>query len=353
MTKKQIDEEERLLREALDWRACFQSGDVTKAVRRDFEFWLAEDYRHEDAYERAMTYSDALDHLKTDDIDPKHLDYLLVERVSHLVDQIRSGFSKPALSFSAAAIVLAVLPTLYFAMPRETSRPIQVTTAEYMTEKSEQSVITLSDGTRVTLDASTKITTAMTDTARRVTLSGGAALFDVTPDAERLFSVIAGDLRATAKGTTFSVRNNGGVYRVAVAEGTVEVSFPFMLDGNLGQTRTRQLLEVGEQVAATNDAGLRPKASISVQRVGAWRESILLYDGATLGEMIADANRFSEREIILEDSGVGLSQRQISGSFRTDDVPGMLSMMSLSFDVHINESDPDQVVITTAPAVAH
>ncbi|MEM8985094.1 MAG: FecR domain-containing protein [Pseudomonadota bacterium] len=353
MMRRSIDDE-RLLHEAFDWRERLETDAPASAVRRDFQLWLARDYRHEEAFERAKTYVAAFDNLKADDLDPKHLEPLPVEQFSYFLNQIKSAFSTSLFRISAAAAALALIvgPALFLAISSETSDPTQIVVAEHSTDKTQLNTITLSDGTVVTLDASTTITTAMTDTARKVTLSGGAAHFDITPDATRPFSVFAGDLKATAKGTEFDVRSNGGVYRVAVAEGSVEVSFPYILDDGQTSLRTRQLLEAGEQVAATNETGLRRKASIAVRQVGAWRESILLYDGATLGEMIADANRFSEREIVLSASDGNLSNRQISGSFRADDVPGMLSMMSLGFDVSIDESDPARVVISAAPDAA-
>ncbi|MEL7029231.1 MAG: FecR domain-containing protein [Pseudomonadota bacterium] len=350
--RAQPADEERVLREAFEWRERLEIEDETSNAERDFQLWLSQDYRHEEAYERAKTYVAAFDYLGAEDLDPEHLRRLPIERVSHHLQQFKTALSRPAFRIGAivAAFALISAPAAYFALLRATSEPVQIASAEHSTNRAERKTVTLSDGTRATLDASTTITTRMTETVRKVTLTGGAALFDITPDAARPFSVLAGDLMATARGTEFDVRSNGGVYRVAVAEGSVEVSFPYVLNGSPKPLRTRQLLQAGEQVAATDEAGLRPKAAISVERIGAWRESILLYDGATLGEMVADANRFSEREIVFAESNGLLSEREISGSFRADDIPGMLSMMSLSFDVSIDQSDLERVVIRAAPS---
>ncbi|MEM0909798.1 MAG: FecR domain-containing protein [Pseudomonadota bacterium] len=349
MSRENMDNDERLLREAFDWRERLDAEDVTEHDRNEFQHWLDEDVRHKRAYKRANTYVASFDFLKEEHLDPKHLEPLPFEGSSHFLTRFKSILATPNVRVVAMlmAILLITAPVLYLVTSEIGVSKGQIQTTSYVTQTSERRTIRLGDGTAVTMDASTEMIIAMSDDHRSVRLVRGAALFDVSSDPKRPFSVSTSDLKATAKGTEFDIRSNGGVYRVGVAEGSVEVSFPHVVNGNQMQMRKRTLLAAGEQVAATNVTGMRTKSSISTQSVGAWRQSILLYDGATLGEMIADANRYSEREIVFEGKDDSMLQRQMSGSFRSDDVMGMLNMVSLSFDLQINDGHSNRIVITS------
>ena len=191
----------------------------------------------------------------------------------------------------AAAAVVALIASL-LPPPGPVLAPEPVL-ASYSSQIGETKRVTLEDGTQAILGAATQIQAAFGPGTRVVRLSGGAAFFEVVADPDRPFSVEAGDLTATAIGTQFDVRSNAGVFRVAVAEGTVRVSYPFTIGGKATSLRSRRNLTAGQEVAATQQQGLRTVEAIDAGKVGAWRQGRLVYLGATVAELVADANRYS------------------------------------------------------------
>lgn len=337
----------RLCRRAHDWRTRLQLEDATDADKAAFEAWLAEDIRHEEAYDRSVTFIAAYKQLQPGDIDADLMAPSKVERTSSWLEQAKAAFAPTHIRILTSAIVAAVVAaSVIFTLAPERAAPQagRIVTA-YATDVGEVTEVTLNDGTVVTIGARTEIRTTISAEQRVVELNGGAALFDVAHDPSRPFLVKAGDLTATALGTQFSVRNNGGVSRVAVSEGSVRVAYPLMLNGEPGGMVSRETLNAGQQVAATTGGGLQDVTAIEPGKVAAWRERKLDYDGATLAELVADANRYSNRTIVLAERAAALGERRITAGFRADDIDGMLVMLAHTYTLDIDEDDSGLIIL--------
>ncbi|HEU4530186.1 MAG TPA: FecR domain-containing protein, partial [Steroidobacteraceae bacterium] len=94
---------------------------------------------------------------------------------------------------------------------------------DYATRIGERLVVTLADGSRVTLNTNTKLREVFDRTERRVVLDHGQALFEVAHDTVRPFVVEAHDRRLVALGTAFDVRVDGTRVQVTMLEGIVAV----------------------------------------------------------------------------------------------------------------------------------
>lgn len=343
--KRTDQDDETLSRIAHEWRERINAGDATPADRDALAAWLAADVRHEEAFDRAETYWAAYDHLRHEDIERDLMPRAQVGRRVQFLYRARALFATApknfALAAAAAAIALIAVSVTFGNVQNERSLPMagEQILANYETGIAETNVITLSDGTVATLGARTQIEVAMSDRSRTITLKSGAAYFNVVSDAARPFSVDVGELTATAVGTEFDVRNNGGVLRVGVAEGRVEVTYPFMIDDKPTQLVIRRILDPGQEVSATLNQGLRPIRAVAIGNVGAWREQKLIYDGGTLGELVADVNRYSEREIIFTESARVFADQTVTASFDANNVDRVLSMLSLSYPIEIDDSD--------------
>ena len=113
-----------------------------------------------------------------------------------------------ALSHCRAWLAAAVLVLMVVTAAR---LPWPVWTADQRTLAGEQRVLTLDDGSRVTLAGDSAINLDLTDHQRRVTLLRGRVYFQVAPDPQRPFLVEAGEARVRVTGTRFEVRRDGGV----------------------------------------------------------------------------------------------------------------------------------------------
>ncbi|MGD1956204.1 MAG: FecR domain-containing protein [Sphingomonadales bacterium] len=311
------------------WRERMASGQASRADRQAFERWLSEDVANQHAYDRAKTVWDALGAIEASGYDAALYRPSFRERFFHSVDRAGDVLVEKRLRFAAAAAVVGaltlalVIPGIDALRPSQPAAPLEQ--AQYLAPIGQMKTFTLADGTVVTLGPDSRFETAFSSTRRRVTLFAGAAYFDVHSDKDRPFMVEAGTLTARAIGTAFDVRFNGGVGRVAVAEGQVRVTMPTLIDGKDIGLRSHADLTTGEEVASTKADGLRDKVSIDPQAVGAWRQNRLSYIGGTLEELITDAARYSRRDIRLEGD---IGALEVTIAYDAEDIDALLRTLT-------------------------
>lgn len=338
----------KILRDAHDWRLRVNSPEATDSDRAAFEDWRRADPQHADIYDQAVTFWSALGHLSKDDLDDTLLRPTWRERMSAAAVSLTTPFTSFKGRITAGATALAACAVLFIVIgnapfstfaPIETAEPVSI---RYSSAVGENKAIILDDGTRVTLGPASAIEAVYSGQARTVQFISGAALFDVVSDPERPFSVYADSLIATALGTAFEVRTAAGVMRVAVAEGAVAVRYPLIVNGKPTALETKKSLVAGQQVAATLSQGMEPVTPIDVAHVGAWRNDRLIYNGATLAELVSDANRYSTTPIEIAEDAHAVAGLKVRGAFNARDIDGMLSVLE---EIHpvIIERDDDKV----------
>ena len=246
---------------------------------------------------------------------------------------------------AAAAAIAAIALSIAIRQPSRSFDSNPPVLANYASERGEIKPLTLPDGSRVTLAPLTELSVSLSSGARAAALIKGAAIFDVAADPARPFAVDAGGVSATALGTVFEVRNNGGVVRVAVAEGEVELARPFLLANQPTNLVQRNALTAGEFASLRLDSDQVFFGAFKAQDFASWRQSRLNYEGATLKEIIADANRYSARRIVLEGDYKKVQSLTMTGFFNSDDVDEMLATLTEVFPVTIERSTPEKIVV--------
>ena len=350
--KTQINPEtDYLLQEAYDWILLLEDPRATPQDHANFEDWRQSDPRHADIYDQAVTVRDAFSPLSHADFDPRVHRMTGREMVVDGVEKVAAVFRKTGFRIAAASAAIASVAALLF-LPtiNEQShtvleeQPVVMMTAESIV--AETKTISLSDGSKVTLGPSSSIVSSYTSTARTVELVQGAAFFDVADDKDRRFSVKAGLLTATALGTSFDVRRGAGVFRVAVADGEVDVSYPFTINGQSTSMLNNRTLKAGNEVAATEESGLRSMTSIDPDQVARWREGRLTYSGAPVAELLADANRYSKIPIVVAEGSEHILDYKVRGIFRGEDVNQILGSLTAIHPIEIDQSDQTRIVLS-------
>ena len=150
---------------------------------------------------------------------------------------------------------------------------------EYLTGQGERRVITLADGSRVSLDSNSGVTVKYTDNARMLHLLYGQARFDVTHDVERPFSVVAGGQKVIATGTSFNIDLGGPGVLVTLIEGHVVVVDERTGANSVKSVAPRQTVELnaGQQLEAEPEQSPAVEPA-NVQRVTAWMNGQLMFD---------------------------------------------------------------------------
>lgn len=197
----------------------------------------------------------------------------------------RRGLLAAAVGMAAAAAALVVAyPAGYRVLLPERDGTIR-------TAVGEQRTVTFAEGSVAYVNVDSELSYRFGGARRALALTRGDALFKVAKDPERPFIVMAGGHEIRALGTIFSVSiKGGGGAQVAVSEGAVTVS------GGAAAADARPVerlaagwaLDVG---AADIGPAAVPRAVVA-QSVGEWRRRVITYENASLGEVVADLNRY-------------------------------------------------------------
>ena len=234
---------------------------------------------------------------------------------------------------AAAMVALAVAPEVF--------SPVATTT--YATAKGEQRSVTLADGSRVDLNAGTSLSVTLTRSKRSVSLDHGQAVFDVTHDADRPFTVAAGDRMVRVVGTQFDVRRRNGKVSVTVARGSIEVR-PH--EGGVGRAYR---LRPGQRFDHSEGGSLAQVVAAEPAEVLAWRTGRLVYRQQSLAEVVADLNQQWEIPIRIEDPTLGATP--VSGVLILDNQDAVIRRLALLAPIRAVRSDAG-LILRRDPASA-
>lgn len=209
---------------------------------------------------------------------------------------------------------------------------------EFATGTGEQRALQLEDGSVVHLNAHSRIALNFSETARDVKLIEGEALFEVHHDAQRPFRVITRDAVIRDIGTRFNVHSRADGVKVAVIEGSVELTaVPTTASTLTTSTRTKASTPVthatshiltADQQAQVDRNGVVTVGTVpDIADATAWWQRRLVYHDETLAHIVEDFNRYNRRQIRLE--GDAVMQRAYTGVFDADD-PDSLALVLAS-----------------------
>ena len=347
MAKQISPETKRILDEAHDWLSLLDDPKMSGADRVRFEAWLKTDPNHGRLYHHAKASRAAFQSLKPSDI-REPLRYTPVRAVKLILGDVMDVISfHRRWSLGVGGAVAAALVLVIFLMPQAPvpgTAPAPVIAA-YESDVGELKSLTLGDGTTVTLGARSAIETRFFEDRRVVALKAGVAYFHVVSDETRPFTVKAGELTATALGTQFDVRSNGGVYRVGVSEGKVQVGYPLIVSGKRMGMITRRDLVAGQYIAATDTGGLDEVSEVDLKYVAAWRRDRLIYGGVSITELVADLNRYSDVPIVMDGPPDAFSGLRFRGVFRQPDIDDVLETLSAVHPIDVDRSNADWIAL--------
>lgn len=276
--------------QAATWMVLQSGRALTEQERREFDAWYAADIRHQGAYLRSVAVNNALNRVTMQsNLQPR--------------PRLQPGLAEPVAvgrrwrawaAYGGMAAGVALLAGVLLA-PGGGSR------VDLVTAKGEMRQFHLADTSTASLNSGSEVEFKLTDSTRQARLKQGEAWFQVAKDKRKPFIVEAGEVRVRAVGTAFSVRRYAQGADVLVTEGVVEVW------SNKGSGAGRRiLLSRGEQAfvpeLASDIRTVRQPAE--VERKLAWRKGKVVFTNQTLGEAVADFNRYSPRKIVIVDPDI-------------------------------------------------
>jgi transmembrane sensor len=311
------------------WAARLDGGELTEPQQTELDAWLAADPIHRVLLSAYCQFSADLEQQMPllEGIRERETELRIKEETARPTPWWRQPALAGALLTAAAAVALL----LWFGAPRHQAE-------DRATPQARRDTLELADGTRVELNARTRIHVELDRHERHVRLTEGEAFFSVSKDASRPFFVEtpAGTVRVT--GTRFDVRSDSpAALAVAVEEGSVQVrtgpdgSPPFSL-------RPGDVLTAGTE-------GVRVRAVDAKELADtlAWRRGEVVFAGTTLREALAQFARYHGRDFRATEAA---GELRVGGRYSLDDVDGFLAAIAESLQLRITRETDGTVQVS-------
>jgi transmembrane sensor len=328
-----VDIEQR----AAEWLARRTDEDWNEASEAGLREWLASSTAHRVAFIRLKTAWERAARLKALSAGTPAEGVLspATWRFSPVFDGhgARSrarAVASPRVWAAAAAVLLAVGALLWSGR--------LLNGESYATAVGGLESVPMVDGSQITLNTDSRVRLALDESERRVDLAQGEAYFQVAKDGARPFVVRAGETTITALGTEFSVRLDGDDVRVFVTEGRVRVERA----GGPVSGAPAELVAGNVARSAGRGVVIQEKAIADVERYLSWRRGFLIFRDTPLAEAVAEFNRYSHQQLVIEDpsiAGIG-----IGGSFRSSNVEAFIRLLEEGLGLGI-ERRPDRIIL--------
>lgn len=313
-----MSEAQHIEERAAQWLAQRDRGDWDPRREQELDAWLAASTAHRVAYLRllaAWQRADRLNALRTP-LSPGRAAAARFALPRYSLHRVAAGV--------LLAVVLGAVSWLW---------PGGVEGDRYSTEIGVRGEVSLSDGSRLTLNTNSQVHTAISDRQRTVWLDRGEAYFDVAHEPSRPFVVLAGERRITVLGTRFSVHRHGDQVDVVVEEGRVQIG------SNRAAPQAPKPVIATRNDVVVAEAGQILVLAKSAEQVAndlSWRQGKLVFDQITLAQAAEEFNRYNRQQLVIAEPA--LAQLRVGGSFAASNVRGFARLLHDGFGLVVSES---------------
>lgn len=298
------------LAEASAWLVRLKGSERSEVVEEAFRKWLSESRAHARAYARVTDVWDIIPGAAQ------------MDQKAAANPPGRPRWRIP-LAAAACCVLIAVAAVAWLRRA-----PV------YQTAAGKMEVVTLQDGTRVTLNTDTRLSVDYGERERRVRLERGEAIFEDVADPKRPFVVQAGQDEVRALGTTFQVRIDPKHVAVTLVDGRVAVSRDTAAAGR-GKAVAPTILSPGERLTLRSD-GNATLDHPSIKALTAWRRGEAVFDDVSLAYAVDEINRYGGTPVRLGDPG--LAQMRVSGVFAVHDPAEFANALAKLHHLHVLRS---------------
>ncbi len=202
--------------------------------------------------------------------------------------------------FSSKILRIAAVISLFILIPYLLLKPNKSTAFnEIIIDRTQKMNITLSDNTKVTLDAGSifRYPKKFDNQKRQVFLSG-EGLFDVTLNQEKPFVIHANDGIITVLGTKFNVRawQQDKKVAVAVIEGQVSLR-----SENVDNQEAKVVISKGQFSVLDESNNLSIPQNVDIENHVSWLHREKYFQQVPLREVLDQLERWYDLEILLSD----------------------------------------------------
>jgi len=307
--------------QAAAWCMRMAEGRLSSQQQAAFDEWVAQ-AGHREAFAAAVAVWQGIERF-SDQPELIHVRSQALEDFRHVNSHRWARRLSGGWRWSAAAAATVLLGIF------AGSHMLRDTTSVYETGIGERRVAVLEDGSRLSMDAATRIKVQFTDERRKLQLISGRAKFDVAKDPLRPFSVMAGGKLVVAVGTSFSVERLREQIRVVLYEGRVELleqasavgkPRPLRFDASVAENE-RTLVPGRELVASIEKPSARVQPA-DVPRSLSWEAGQLNFVNEPLSSAVERMNRYSKEPLEVGDAQV--AAYRVNGVFTAGDIDAFI-----------------------------
>lgn len=321
------------------WFALMR-GPEAETRRVEFETWLAADPAHRQAYSHISEVFSLGKGLKSavkvpDARRPAGQPMVLARMMgSPVLVLLLLLVSIPMLVGLTAAAMRAIGPGHPLIQADGTGRAGRAE-ASLATSPGQVRAFRLADGSRVILDADSRVRVMLSAERRDLALLRGRARFVVAHE-PRPFVVAAGGGSVLARGTIFDVTLRGHGASVVLIEGLVDVRQPASgtAAGSPLESGEVTRLTAGHGIAIGGGKGVVLQATAVVQPD--WPSDLRDFRNVPLRDLLAEANRYADRPLVLTEPQLG--DLRVSGIFRVREPVRLAANLAELLDLSLMES---------------
>lgn len=337
--------------EAAYWWTTHHEGELSLADRKRFADWLqaspenvAEYLELADLWQDLGTFDSGADIQKilaqASDAD----NIVAMAPSVHTASPITQRSVKMHGWLAAAACTLIVAVGAVILMQPQDD-PISTTVGE-------QRSISLADGSIITLNTRTTIRHVFDESARRVELVDGEALFDVARDETWPFIVSVGESEVRVLGTSFNIYKKSDLEAtVTVLEGRVAVRAPGLIKGEqaavaIGDEQSSGPAEVeltdGQQIHIKPKEPVAPVKKVPLERATEWTTRRITFENTALVDVLAEFNRYNTTRLRVEDPV--LAMLQLNGVFAPHSQDDLLEYLRKTEGIRVQRIGDERMI---------
>ncbi|MFN4185911.1 MAG: FecR family protein [Hyphomonas sp.] len=320
-----------LSEQAFFWVVHLETGTCTDADHAAFDSWLEADPRNGPAYREAAQLWHALAQVGTAPARALAPGPARVSARRRLSRRVSAGLAGLALLAASVGMGFLIVPQL----SRDVGEPghTEFAALAYETSIGETRRLVLADGTQMMLGGDTAVEVRFGQSRRQAVLVRGQVFLDVTHDPARPLDITAGAARVRVLGTSLDIRLGPAGSTVSLIEGRVSVG---------SEGRTGQTLAAGQQILVSKTGALDDIRSFDPKQILGWQENRFYFENASLEDLVADLNRYSDKPIEFE--GDALKSLNITTSFSLDQSQDVLASLAGAASMELVE-ETDRLVL--------
>nr|WP_281418940.1 FecR family protein [Rhizobium sp. AQ_MP] len=316
----------------MDWLMRLNEAPTDAGVIAGWEDWLQASDAHASAWARICRTWAALGDMPSAQPEPTSRPVGIMAAPPASAKGLR--FSRRSLGLAAATLMSAGLVAILFGPAWQVRLA-----ADYHTGAGETAMVTLPDGSSVTLAPETALAEEFGGGRRQVRLLSGEAFFDVKRDTSHPFVVEAQDASVRVLGTAFSVRDTGHGTRVELAHGAVT------LTSGATQEHRELTLVPGDVVTVERTDGKMERSQIDPGDVALWRKGQLAVTDQPLGEVVALIQRQHPGWIVMPEER--LAALRVTGLYDLSDPDRALMALTAPFGLTVRQVSPYLHIISS------